>query len=224
MTQQSWFTSDQHHYHKNICKYSNRPFASVEEMNETLIKNHNELVQPHDMVYSLGDLCFGGREQKLEIIKRLNGQFHLILGNHDGGLKAAIESVYKIGKSKVLSISDYRMITVHNQQIVLCHYSIRNWNSMHRNVWMFYGHSHGSLPELEVERQVPVYTDMTTTPPTVITRTEKVLLKTCDVGVDGDLVGKGKYKPYLFWDLKELMDKRGFVKVDHHGDDSTPIV
>ena len=32
-----WFTSDTHFFHDKIVEYSQRPFASVEEMNEGLI-------------------------------------------------------------------------------------------------------------------------------------------------------------------------------------------
>ena len=81
-----WFTSDLHFHHTNILKYCNRPWATVEEMN-----NWNSVVKPGDDVYCLGDFCFGGVE-KLESIlcarkedgsKLLNGRIHLILGNHD---------------------------------------------------------------------------------------------------------------------------------------------
>ena len=208
MTQKEWFTSDYHFYHRNILKYTTRPCATVEEMNEFLIKNHNSVVSKHDMVYHLGDLCFGSREQKLEILNRLNGQFHIILGNHDGGLRAAIESKYKVGKSKVLTINDSRLIRIHNQGIFLFHYACRTWPENNRNTWMLYGHSHGSLDEFKVAQTLSDGT------------TKEVLLKTMDVGIDTCVGEKHqRYFPYNFWEIKEIMDKRGFVPQDHHGVD-----
>ena len=77
-----WFTSDPHYGHGNIIKYCKRPFKSVEEMNKTLIKNHNERVKPEDMVFMAGDFCFrnspGGKEGEGTILRAndyLNSSF-----------------------------------------------------------------------------------------------------------------------------------------------------
>lgn len=75
--------SDTHFNHENIIKYCNRPFKSVEEMNETIIKNWNETVTSKDIIIHLGDVGLGKYEQLEPIIQRLNGKKILILGNHD---------------------------------------------------------------------------------------------------------------------------------------------
>lgn len=76
-----WFTSDQHYGHENIIKYCNRPFGTVEEMNSQLMIRHNAMVKPEDIIYHLGDFSMHPRE--LVRLKDLNGQHHLIAGNHD---------------------------------------------------------------------------------------------------------------------------------------------
>ncbi len=78
-----WFTSDTHFGHTNILQYEaeNRPFKTVEEMNEYLIQMWNNVVRPNDTVYHLGDFCFG--LANLQYASRLKGKKRLVLGNHD---------------------------------------------------------------------------------------------------------------------------------------------
>ena len=54
----TFFIADTHFGHKNIIKYCNRPFANIEEMNETLIENWNKAVSAEDAVYILGDFAY----------------------------------------------------------------------------------------------------------------------------------------------------------------------
>lgn len=79
-----YFTSDTHYFHKNVITYCNRPYESLEQMHEKLIENYNSVVGPNDECYILGDFSFGNAGNTEEIVKRLNGKKHLILGNHDG--------------------------------------------------------------------------------------------------------------------------------------------
>lgn len=78
-----FITSDTHFSHENIIKYCNRPFSTVEEMNEEMIRRWNETVRKDDIVWHLGDFCFGKKENIAKILPRLNGRINLILGNHD---------------------------------------------------------------------------------------------------------------------------------------------
>lgn len=78
-----WFTSDTHFWHENIIRFCNRPFSSIQEMNEELIRRWNETVPEEGVVFHLGDFAFGGAKEWNEVMFRLNGKIYLILGNHD---------------------------------------------------------------------------------------------------------------------------------------------
>ncbi len=78
----TWFTSDHHFGHRNIIDYCNRPFDSVEQMNEELVQSWNNIVSSSDTVYYLGD--FSLKRSAMEAYApRLNGHKILIAGNHD---------------------------------------------------------------------------------------------------------------------------------------------
>lgn len=79
----TFITSDTHWNHANIIKYCERPFNDIPHMNEMLIKNWNEVVQPGDTVIHAGDFAMGDKTQIPIIKSRLNGKIILIAGNHD---------------------------------------------------------------------------------------------------------------------------------------------
>lgn len=78
-----FFTSDTHFWHRNIIQYSNRPFDSVEHMNEILIANWNSTVAPEDTIYHLGDVALGPWSEWEAVLSRLNGYKILVVGNHE---------------------------------------------------------------------------------------------------------------------------------------------
>jgi calcineurin-like phosphoesterase family protein len=79
-----YFISDTHFNHDREFVYGPRGFESIGEMNEALIKNWNETVTDEDDIYVLGDFFLGTNEEFIhETLMKLNGQIHLIYGNHD---------------------------------------------------------------------------------------------------------------------------------------------
>lgn len=78
----TFVTSDLHFNHDKDFIWKPRGCESVKEMNEMIISKWNEVVGAKDDVYILGDLMLGGKES-IEYLKRLNGNLHIILGNHD---------------------------------------------------------------------------------------------------------------------------------------------
>jgi calcineurin-like phosphoesterase family protein len=79
----TWLISDTHFNHSAIIKYCNRPFRTVEDMNETIISNWNNIVKKNDIVYHLGDFGFGSLNDITNFVSKLNGRIYLIKGNHD---------------------------------------------------------------------------------------------------------------------------------------------
>lgn len=129
-----FFTSDTHFGHKNIINYCNRPFDTVEKMNETLIEKWNKKVGKKDIVYHLGDFCMGDPKQYID---HLNGKIYSILGNHD----KQIEKIWKqLGWIKMI-----KTVKIGGVFITLCHYPFEVWNKSHFNQWHLHGHCHGTL-------------------------------------------------------------------------------
>ena len=195
MTRKTFFTSDLHFGHANIIKYANRPFKSVREMDDTLIKNWNAKVTKSDVVWILGDFAFLQEEPLIDTASWLDGEKHVVWGNHDKVFRskkvrdalAKYNFVFHSGLEEIY-VPD-STVPGGKQHIVLCHYAMRVWNKSHRGSWQLYGHSHGSLPDDPHALSV-------------------------DVGVDC-----WNYAPVSYEELKEVMAKKDYQPIDHHGRD-----
>lgn len=130
-----YYTSDLHFGHKNIIQLTSRPFSSVEEMDEVLIKNWNNKVTKNDLVYILGDFTwYNSVEKNLKILERLNGTKHLILGNHDPANK--IKPLLHCFNNIVFPTC-YEEIHDSGNDVVLCHYPIEDWNCKFHRFYSF---------------------------------------------------------------------------------------
>ena len=81
--QKVWVWSDQHFGHKNIIRYTDRPFDSVESMNEAMFQNYRQVVGDDDWVIFGGDLAFFDPKLIDQRFQSLPGRKILILGNHE---------------------------------------------------------------------------------------------------------------------------------------------
>lgn len=139
--QDLWISSDHHIGHKNILRYcpDTRPFDSVEEMDEEIIRRHNSLVMPDDIFYMLGDFSFSNEKRTTDVLKRMNGEKHYIFGNHCKVMhgKGVVKQFEWMGK--------YKEIKVDKQDVILFHFPILEWNKCHRGSYHFFGHLHSNL-------------------------------------------------------------------------------
>ena len=126
-----FFTSDEHYGHFNILKYSKRSFETIEEMDQTLIDNHNSVVSKNDIVVHAGDFTLKKKEEAGKYVRQLNGQHIFLVGSHDYWLGQKHPSIWQK--------------TIDGIQIVVCHYAMRTWPRSHYGSFHLYGHSHGRL-------------------------------------------------------------------------------
>lgn len=126
-----FFTADEHYGHKNILQYCRRPFASVEEMDQELIRRHNEVVGTDDTVIHAGDFTLLKKAEAQGYMRQLRGHHSFLRGSHDRWLGNTPPTMLEL--------------TIEGQFIVVCHYAMRVWPRSHYNSWQLYGHSHGKL-------------------------------------------------------------------------------
>ncbi len=143
---QVFFTADSHFGHAGILSPrmpAPRPFATIEEHDETLVSRWNDAVGPDDTIWHLGDFAYRCPEAyAAAIFARLNGRKFLVRGNHE-----------KLGARLSWDAAVVDVTRIHvplpeggSQGIWLSHYAHRTWPNMHRGDIHLYGHSHGGLP------------------------------------------------------------------------------
>ena len=140
----TFFTSDTHFGDHRVLNLYPRPFASVAEMDEGLIARWNEVVEPLDEVWHLGDFARTAR-RAAEVLPRLNGRIHLVAGNNDPS-----------GLQGFQSVASYAEIEREGRLLVLCHYPFRSWNGQARGALNLHGHSHGRMKPLPRQFDVGV--------------------------------------------------------------------
>lgn len=155
----NFFTADHHFGHVNkkgtgiIDKeYSNRPFSSIEEMDEALIEKWNAKIKKGDLVYYIGDFAFG---DPTKYISRLNGYIYFIIGDHDKDLIRSYKTdivgngahIYKDGtshgfiyKDRILRRKFGLCETDTYPDITMCHWKMTVWPRSHYNSWHLYAH------------------------------------------------------------------------------------
>ena len=140
-----FYTADLHFHYKPFLP--GRPFASVEEMDEAMIRLWNETVTDEDSVYVVGDVGYNGGYVPGDALGRLQGRKHLIRGNHDTGFENAPKLF-----DYFETVTDFNEIDDGETHILLCHYPIL----YRKRGYMIHGHLHQTRgPEYDILRQMP---------------------------------------------------------------------
>ncbi len=133
-----FYISDTHFGHDNILHFDNRPFKSVEEMEEVMVERWNAVVGKGDTVYILGDFCWKKETEWIRILNRLNGGKVLIVGNHDLHGSATLRKMFQ-------DIKEYKEIEDNGRKVVLCHYPMPWFKNHFYGTYHLYGHVHNSF-------------------------------------------------------------------------------
>jgi len=132
-----WVTSDSHFDHLNIIRFGGRPFKDVSHMNEELIKRWNAVVQPNDLVFHCGDVCW--KADGVKHLERLNGIVRYIPGNHDFR-----DTWKKLPRRHLCTGDDILHLAGHTEeaQFILSHYPLAEWPGYYRQYVHLHGHTH----------------------------------------------------------------------------------
>jgi len=139
-----FFVSDQHFGHNNVIRFCNRPFKDVYEMDQEIIKRHNEIVSKDDTVIHAGDFAFRNKLPVHKYIEQLNGNHIFLKGSHDKWNKQG--SYVWEGK-------------IENYYFVVCHYPFRTWSRSHYGSINLHGHCHGNIEEFPNQIDIGVDTN-----------------------------------------------------------------
>lgn len=145
----NYFGSDFHLGHTNVLRFDKRPFSSIEENDEYIIKQILSTCNYKDRYFYLGDFALTHPKKISSYFEQLTStgiEFYFIKGNHDK--KDMIKLYEKYGTY----LGEQKMVIVNEQRIVLNHYRMDVWEHSHHGSWHLHGHSHHSLPRRETSK------------------------------------------------------------------------
>ena len=138
-----YVTSDTHFGHAKNFLYEPRGFKNIYDHDNAIIKNWNEIIQPEDDVYLLGDVMLNDNDYGLSCLKQLKGQIHIIRGNHCTDARIAL---YK-DCWNVVEVCDAKWLKIGKQSFFLSHYPCLTDNHdddkpLNRRIISLCGHTH----------------------------------------------------------------------------------
>ena len=147
-TTRTFFIADLHLGHANCLRFDNRPWETVEEMDEEIIRRWNRKVGKNDHVYVLGDFAYKNRTPVSDYTGRMNGYIHLIRGNHDKRSEEYEGCFHEV--------ADYKDIVVMADgvkcRLILSHYFMPFYNGARHMAFALHGHTHMSGESAMEER------------------------------------------------------------------------
>jgi calcineurin-like phosphoesterase family protein len=123
-----YFTSDLHFFDPDILAYCDRPYATVQEMNEEMISRFVTKTKEASEIFIIGDI-FGNRQpdsphstcrRLMDMLGIGSRPFHLILGNHDSFEAEVYREIgfQSVKRLEFVDISGFRFMLTHDPCMV----------------------------------------------------------------------------------------------------------
>ena len=129
--------SDTHFEHGNIIDYCDRPFDSVEEMNEAMVERWNRVVDDGDEVLFLGDFVMPpDLASFLRWFDRLDGEVVFVAGDHDEVVPHKVDGL-DLFEHFQFEHDGHRFYAVHDPED-----APKNFDG-----WVLHGHHHNNWPD-----------------------------------------------------------------------------
>jgi|AntRauMinimDraft_3_1070383.scaffolds.fasta_scaffold00725_7 calcineurin-like phosphoesterase family protein len=139
-----YLISDTHFDDPEILEESQRDFDGITEMNQTIIRNWNDMVDETDAVLFGGDLTHSGVDKQgfYEWVYTVNGIELILRGNHDPYNRSELaDAALPIVETHEFSYGGYDFQCSHKYSTV----------PERAEEWCIHGHNHHHRPFLDVE-------------------------------------------------------------------------
>ncbi|MEU4671139.1 metallophosphoesterase family protein [Amycolatopsis sp. NPDC023774] len=176
-----WFTADTHFDHQLVAGL--RGFETPPEHDAFVVERWNATVRPGDQVWHLGDVGMGRLARFADTLRQLNGEIHLITGNHDEpwpGLRQAHRH-QRAWLEHFATVQAFARRRIAGQNVLLSHFPYEgdhvgeDRGSQYRlpdeGLWLLHGHVHSAWRKrgrqlnvgMDVNDLRPIHLDAVTT-------------------------------------------------------------
>ena len=134
----NYYLGDPHFHYEEMITRCNRPFTSVDEMNQTIIDNINGRCTSEDKLIIVGDVSVG-EKYVVPLLRQINCEKILVIGNHD-----RIQLGHKSFRDCFESFHEALLITDGEYDLFISHFPHAEWDGYYKGRFHFYGHVHNS--------------------------------------------------------------------------------
>ncbi|MBX3354290.1 MAG: metallophosphoesterase [Phycisphaeraceae bacterium] len=155
-----FISGDTHFGHQEAISLFARPFDTTEAMDSALVARINERVGRRDTLIHIGDFCGPAAWSKRSVRRRASEvraeircrRIILVRGNHDPQGVKAFDRLFE----EVTDLLSIRLRDGSRGRLNLCHYPLRVWRGQFKGAMLGYGHTHGTVAELDRSTDVGV--------------------------------------------------------------------